>query len=111
MIPIQRPHRYTVPLLVHHTETWRLDGHVRTGTQALGFSNEIVAKTTCLTVHWFRFEFEFEAASYEFKVLGEHADAISPTTQLTIMIDPADLSQCWLNGHILQLHPWEPDEV
>ena len=102
----QKP--YTTSVNARYTETWHLDGHVRTGTQVLAFSNEIVAKTPALLVHWF--QFEFNSVLYEFKLVGDQTKGIDTKADFTAMIDPSDLSTCWMHGHQLVVHPWVSDD-
>ena len=104
----QQPKRFATTVDVRFTETWNPDGHVRTGAQVLDFSDEIVAKTPGIMVHWF--QFEYDSVLYEFKLAGSQTVGINTDADMTVMIDPSDLSKCWMNGHELVAHPWEPDD-
>ena len=85
-----------------------MNGHVRTGDQVLVFSDEIVSKTAEITVHWY--QFEFDSVLYEFNLVGEQTKGINTKDDLNVLINPGDLSKCWINGHELVVHPWEPPE-
>ena len=108
-MPTPRPPRsYTTHAKARFNETWQLDGHLRTADQVLAFSNEIVSTTPALTVRWY--QFEFDSVLYEFNLAGEQAKGINTNDDLNVLINPSDLSKCWLNGHELVVHPWQPSE-
>ena len=107
-IDTQQPKRFATTVDVRFNETWNLDGHVRTGEQVLDFSDEIIAKAPGIIVHWF--QFEYDSVLYEFKLVGTQAVGVDTDADMTAMIDPSDLSKCWMNGHKLVVHPWEPSD-
>ena len=102
------PKSYTTHIKARFNETWQLDGHLRTADEVLPFSNKSVSTTPALTVHWY--QFEFDSVLYEFNLVGVQAKGINSNDDLNVFINPGDLSKCWMNGHELVVHPWEPPE-
>lgn len=100
------PSFFTIPVKVHFTETWQLDGQIRTGDQVAAFSDERGTPLPMLVVHWFRFE--FNAVLYQFNLVGEQTKGVDPNGDWTAFINPADLSKCWMNNYELVVHLWEP---
>lgn len=109
MLTPRPPKWYTTHAKARFNETWQLDGYMRTAEQVLAFSNEFVSKTSAMTVHWY--QFEFASVLYEFNLAGELAKGINTNEDLNVLINPDDLSKCWINGHELVVNPWErPDD-
>ena len=88
------------------TLTWYAEGYTRSGTQVLGFSEEAIERHPGFVVH--EFKFVFDGAQFEFKITGEKADGLDLSGEFVAMIDPNDLSRCWMNGSELVVHPLEP---
>ena len=108
-MPTRRPPKfYTTRTYARFSETWQLDGQLRTADQVLDFSNKVISVTSVLIVHWY--QFEFDSVVYEFNLVGEQAKSIDTEEILDVHINPDDLSKCWINGYELVVHPREPLE-
>jgi hypothetical protein len=102
------PEDYTVSVQARLTDTWHLEGHLRTGEQVLSFSDDVVAKLPEIVVYWF--QFEYNSTRYEFKMLSEQMSILGPNQELVVFINPRDFSRCWVNGYLLHVNVWEPEE-
>ena len=108
MWPPQPAKSYSKSIKARFNETWRLNGHVRTADQVLASSDEIVSSLPAPIVHWY--QFEFDSVLYEFSLGEEQSEGVNTQEDLGVLINPDDLTTCWVNGHILVVHPWEPPE-
>jgi hypothetical protein len=102
------PDGFDTAIEAYLTRTWHSESHLRTGMQVLSFANKVVHKSAGFVVH--EFEFEFDSIRYAFRVVGEQGKGLSLAGPFFVQIDPSDLTKCWMNKHLLNVHLWEPDE-